>query len=75
MYMNQLRFKYILHLTILDSTAGEILMPQYIISDNEMSIQWDGFQSEVDMMLYYVAVSDSSAAETEDCKQLVSSHN
>ena len=50
-------------------------MPQYIISDNEMSIQWDGFQSEVDMMLYYVAVSDDSAAETEDCKQLVRSHH
>ena len=50
-------------------------MPEYIISDNEMSIQWDGFQSEVDMMLYYVAVSGDSAAETEDCKQLVRSHN
>ena len=51
--------------------AGEILMPEYISSDNEMSVQWDGFESKVEMMLYYVAVSEDDAAARVDCKQLV----
>ena len=46
-------------------------MPEYISSDKEMSIQWNGFESKVEMMLYYVAVSEDDAATKVDCKQLV----
>ena len=47
-------------------------MPRFITSDSEMSVQWVGFESKADMMLYYIAIADSDTAKPEDCKHYVS---
>ena len=47
-------------------------MPKFITSDSQMSVQWTGFESKVDMMLYYVAVSGNNGTNQMDCKSLVS---
>ena len=53
-------------------TAMDIIMRRFITSESEMSVQWVGFESKADMMLYYIAVADSPTARPEDCKHYVS---
>ena len=53
------------------NTAGSINLPTYITSSTMVAAQWDGFTSEEDMMIYYVALSDHDGAKVVDCKQMV----
>ena len=53
-------------------TAGEIDVPDYIYTTTYVEFEWSGFQSQLDIMLYYVALSNNTLAKDEECKHYVS---
>ena len=52
--------------------GGAITMDEFINSDNSIELQWEGFESNLEIMMYYVAIGNSSDALGHDCKQYVS---
>ncbi|XP_041378093.1 uncharacterized protein LOC121390363 [Gigantopelta aegis] len=53
--------------------AGNIKMERYINTKDLLNIQWDGFESEVEIMMYYVGVSTTTEASNHTCKEFTES--
>jgi hypothetical protein len=53
-------------------TCGEITMPAYINNHTYVEVQWSGFVSKVDIMMYYVAMSNNTDAMNTSCILYVS---
>ncbi|XP_052806221.1 uncharacterized protein LOC128235438 [Mya arenaria] len=54
--------------------AGEISMPSFVNDTNQLQYSWNGFSSEVDIMVYYIALSNGFANES-DCKKYIVGQN
>ncbi|KAL5014713.1 hypothetical protein ScPMuIL_008983 [Solemya velum] len=52
-------------------SSGSISMEDYVKSDKTVDILWDGFTSEVELMLNFVALSDNTDANSTDCRLYV----
>ncbi|KAL5015119.1 hypothetical protein ScPMuIL_009389 [Solemya velum] len=52
-------------------SGGSISMRDYVNSDTTVDILWDGFTSEVELMLNFVAISDNTDANSTDCRLYV----
>jgi hypothetical protein len=48
-------------------------MPDFVNSKNEIDPQWNDFESDVGMLLFYFAISDDKLAASGDCRRYVSS--
>ncbi|VDI67222.1 Hypothetical predicted protein [Mytilus galloprovincialis] len=48
--------------------GGSIIMGDYINTDTYVDIQFEGFTSKLDIMMYYVALSNHSGVVGTDCK-------
>ncbi|XP_052803271.1 uncharacterized protein LOC128233573 isoform X2 [Mya arenaria] len=55
--------------------AGEISMPSFVNDTNQLQYAWNGFSSEVDIMLYYIALSNGFANESDCRKYIVRQNN
>ncbi|XP_052806219.1 uncharacterized protein LOC128235437 [Mya arenaria] len=51
--------------------AGEISMPSFVNDTNQLQYSWNGFSSKVDIMLYYIALSNGFANESNCRKYIV----
>ena len=52
--------------------AGSIIMKDYINTDSHVDVQFEGFTSKLDILMYYIALSNNTDANSTDCKQYVS---
>ena len=52
--------------------AGLILMENYVSIDKYLDVQFQSFYSKLDILMYYVAVSNYTGVIGTDCKQYVS---
>ncbi|XP_076085326.1 uncharacterized protein LOC143056125 [Mytilus galloprovincialis] len=52
-------------------TAGVILMQKYIATDTYLDIQFEGFTSKLDILMYHVALSNNSDANNTNCKAYI----
>ena len=52
--------------------AGTIIMKDYINTDSHVDVQFEGFTSKLDILMYYIALSNNTDANSTDCKQYVS---
>ena len=53
-------------------TAGVIIMNDYVSTDTHLDVQFEGFTSKLDILMYYIALSNNTKAHGTDCKQYVS---
>ncbi|XP_072034301.1 uncharacterized protein [Amphiura filiformis] len=53
-------------------SAGDITAPKFLNSLDTVDIQWSGFKSPLDMVFYYIGITDDLQAPTFDCKNLQS---
>lgn len=60
------------HGITLSFTAGTIKMDDYVNTDTYLDVQFEGFYSKLDILMYYVAVSNHSGVNGTDCKRYVS---
>ncbi|CAG2187681.1 unnamed protein product [Mytilus edulis] len=49
-------------------TAGKIIMADFVNNSTQVGIQFEGFQSKLDILMYYVALSNHSDADGTDCQ-------
>ena len=47
-------------------------MEKFIPTDTYLEIQFEGFTSQLDILMYYVALSNNSDANNTNCKAYVS---
>ena len=47
-------------------------MKEYISTDKSLDVQFQSFYSKLDILMYYVAVSNYTGVSGTDCKQYVS---
>jgi hypothetical protein len=47
-------------------------MKDYINTDSHVDVQFEGFTSKLDILMYYIALSNNTDANSTDCKQYVS---
>jgi hypothetical protein len=47
-------------------------MEEYVSTDKSLDVQFQSFYSKLDILMYYVAVSNYSGVTGTDCKQYVS---
>ncbi|KAK3612515.1 hypothetical protein CHS0354_024486 [Potamilus streckersoni] len=52
-------------------TAGKIVMPDFVPTNEHLDVNWEGFTSKVDILLYYVALSNNSLANGTSCKHYI----
>ncbi|XP_053400990.1 uncharacterized protein LOC123541000 [Mercenaria mercenaria] len=52
-------------------SAGTITLPDFINSNKTLDVQWNGYTSNVGIMLYYVAISDHQNTSSGDCRRYV----
>ncbi|XP_052081236.1 uncharacterized protein LOC127719260 [Mytilus californianus] len=52
--------------------GGSIIMGDYINTDTYVDIQFEGFTSKLDIMMYYIGLSNHTQVVGTDCKQYVS---
>ncbi|CAG2246701.1 unnamed protein product [Mytilus edulis] len=52
-------------------TAGIIVMERYIPTYTYLEIQFEGFSSKLDILMYYVALSNNSDANNTNCKAYI----
>ncbi|KAK3612537.1 hypothetical protein CHS0354_024514 [Potamilus streckersoni] len=52
-------------------TAGKIVMPDFVPADKNLDVNWEGFTSKVDILMYYVALSNNSLANGTSCKRYI----
>lgn len=52
--------------------AGIIIMNDYIRTDSYVDVQFEGFTSKLDILMYYVALSNNTDPAGTDCKLYVS---
>ncbi|OPL20483.1 hypothetical protein AM593_03984, partial [Mytilus galloprovincialis] len=48
--------------------GGSIIMGDFINNDTYVDIQFEGFTSKLEIMMYYVGLSNNTGAEGTDCK-------
>ncbi|XP_076087285.1 uncharacterized protein LOC143057777 [Mytilus galloprovincialis] len=48
--------------------GGSIIMGDYVNNDTYVDIQFEGFTSKLEIMMYYVGLSNNTGAEGTDCK-------
>lgn len=54
-------------------SAGNITSPEpFVNSLSELDVQYEGFTSRLDMLMYYVAVSNNTDANDTNCVKYVS---
>ena len=53
-------------------SAGIINLEDYIKTDNYLDVQFEGFYSKLDILMYYIAISDYKNITDTDCKPYVS---
>ncbi|CAG2247498.1 unnamed protein product [Mytilus edulis] len=51
--------------------GGSIIMGDYIDTDTYVDIQFEGFTSKLDIMMYYIGLSNHTQAVGTDCKQYI----
>ncbi|CAC5409205.1 unnamed protein product [Mytilus coruscus] len=51
--------------------AGTIVMGDYVSTDTYLDIQFEGFFSKVEILMYYVAVSNYTGVTGTDCKHYI----
>ena len=56
-------------------TAGTITIGDYVDTDKYLDVQFEGFYSKLDILMYYVAVSDYKNITATDCRNYVSIWN
>ncbi|VDH98959.1 Hypothetical predicted protein [Mytilus galloprovincialis] len=49
-------------------TGGVFVMEKFIPTDTYLDIQFEGFSSKLDILMYYVALSNNSDANNTNCK-------
>ncbi|XP_076116641.1 uncharacterized protein LOC143084119 [Mytilus galloprovincialis] len=49
-------------------TPGTIIMNDYINTDRQVDVQFEGFTSKLDILMYYVAISNNTDLNGTDCK-------
>ena len=54
------------------SSDGTINLGDYINTDKYLDVQFEGFYSKLDILMYYIAVSDFKNITDTDCKYYVS---
>ena len=47
-------------------------MPDFIDNTKEIGVQFEEFESKLDILIYYVAMSSHSQSEETDCQPFVS---
>ena len=47
-------------------------MPDFIDNTKEIGVQFEEFESKLDILMYYVAMSSHSQSEETDCQPFVS---
>jgi len=47
-------------------------MSRYVSTDKYLELQWEGFTSDLDILMYYIAISNNSDANQTSCKNYVS---
>ena len=47
-------------------------MKDYINTDSHVDVQFEGFTSKLDILMYYIVLSNNTDANSTDCKQYVS---
>ncbi|KAL3873866.1 hypothetical protein ACJMK2_036950, partial [Sinanodonta woodiana] len=52
-------------------TAATIDMPRYVNVETYLDMQWNDFYSKVDILMYYVGVSDQTEALKTSCKRYI----
>ncbi|XP_046562952.1 uncharacterized protein LOC124271845 [Haliotis rubra] len=50
-------------------SAGIIDMKEFVNTDNYVGVPWDGFESKIGMMMYYVGLSNNTEANNYTCGQ------
>ena len=53
-------------------SAGIINLEDYIKTDKYLDIQFEGFYSKLDILMYYIAISDYKNITDTNCKPYVS---
>lgn len=60
------------HLTVvLYFLAGKMIMADFVKNRTQVGVQFEGFQSKLDILMYYVALSNHSEANGTDCQLYV----
>ncbi|VDI79784.1 Hypothetical predicted protein [Mytilus galloprovincialis] len=52
-------------------TPGTIIMEDFVNTDTYLDIQFEGFFSKVEILMYYVAVSNYTSVNGTDCKHYI----
>ncbi|CAG2210833.1 unnamed protein product [Mytilus edulis] len=52
-------------------TGGAFVMEKFIPTDTYLEIQFEGFTSQLDILMYYVALSNNSDANNTNCKAYI----
>ncbi|XP_062596534.1 uncharacterized protein LOC134257978, partial [Saccostrea cucullata] len=56
-------------------TAGTITLPtRYISSQDTLEVQYEGFSSRLGILMYYIAISNTTDANFTNCKEFISDH-
>ena len=53
-------------------TAGTFVMNTFISTGTYLDVQFEGFSSKLDILMYYVTLSNNSDANNTNCKNYVS---
>jgi len=53
-------------------SAGTINLADYINTDKYLDVQFEGFYSKLDILMYYIAISDYKNITDTNCKPYVS---
>lgn len=54
--------------------AGNIEVPAFVPSKTEAQLTWSGFESNVHILLYYIALSSEQQIPPGDCRRYVSTY-
>ncbi|XP_019616822.1 PREDICTED: uncharacterized protein LOC109464311 [Branchiostoma belcheri] len=52
-------------------TAGEVVIPEYAKSATTLTVEWAGFESTLDMYIYYMGVSSTPLSVGTQCSDLI----
>ncbi|KAI8485717.1 hypothetical protein Bbelb_365510, partial [Branchiostoma belcheri] len=52
-------------------TAGEVIIPEYAKSATTLTVEWAGFESTLDMYIYYMGVSSTPLPVGTQCADLI----
>ncbi|XP_066300154.1 uncharacterized protein [Branchiostoma lanceolatum] len=52
-------------------TAGEVFIPEFARSSTTLTVEWAGFESTLDMYIYYMGISHAPLPEDTQCADLI----